>query len=104
MVGELALIGDPITAEQGMAWGLVNRVVPKGETLAHALTIAERIAQNAPLSVSVSKRILRDGAGMQNSEGWAYQADIFSRILLSADAKEGSKAFAEKRKPKFTGS
>ena len=100
---ELALTGDPITAEQGMAWGLVNRVVPRGETLVHALAIAERIARNAPLSVSASKRILRDSAGMQNSEGWAFQADIFARLLLSKDAKEGPKAFAEKRRPTWVG-
>ena len=100
---ELALVGDPITAEQGLAWGLVNRVVPRGETLAHALAIADRIARNAPLAVASSKRILRDGAGMQESEGWAFQADIWERLRLSKDAKEGPKAFAEKRRPTWTG-
>jgi enoyl-CoA hydratase len=100
---ELALTGDFITAEQGLAWGLVNRVVPRGETLANAQAIAERIARNAPLSVLASKQILRDTAGMQNSEGWAYQADIFERLLLSKDAKEGPRAFAEKRRPTWVG-
>ena len=100
---ELALVGDPITAEQGLAWGLVNRVVPRGETLAHALAIADRIARNAPLAVASSKRILRHGAGMQESEGWAFQADIWERLRLSKDAKEGPKAFAEKRRPTWTG-
>jgi len=100
---ELALIGEPITAEQGLAWGLVNRVVPRGDALEQALAIANRIARNAPLSTSASKRILRDGAGMQESEGWAFQVDIWERLLLSKDAKEGPKAFAEKRRPTWVG-
>lgn len=100
---EMALTGDPITAESAHQYGLVSRVVEPGEAVAAAIELAERIASNAPLSTAMSKRVIRSSAGMTESEFWPYQATLTPEVFLSEDAKEGPRAFAEKRPPNWTG-
>lgn len=99
---ELLYTGDPISAADAATWGLVNRVVEDGQALDAALELAERITGNAPLSVRASKRIaygVEDGAIPGEAADWARSGREFSALLKSEDAKEGPRAFAEKRAP-----
>lgn len=99
---ELALTGDFIGAERAYQLGLINRVVD-GSALDAALELAARIAENGPLAVRVSKRILRESRGWSMDERYDRQAQLIGPVFVSADAREGSLAFAEKRKPNWTG-
>jgi enoyl-CoA hydratase len=100
---ELALTGQPISAQRAFEIGLVNRVVPGDQVLAEALALAEQIAKNAPLAVRRSKQVMLRSAELSESEAWSVNDDVFSEIGRSADAMEGAIAFAEKREPNWTG-
>ena len=100
---ELALTGDLIDAERGHAIGLVNRVVEPGAAIDAAIELAAAIAANGPLATAASKRILAEAPGWSADEAWARQAEIADPVRDSADAREGSIAFAEKRPPRWTG-
>jgi enoyl-CoA hydratase len=100
---ELALTGDSFTADQGAAWGFVNVVTQPGEALAGAIELAERITANGPLAVATTKEILVKSADWSNDEMWKKQLEHIIPIFTSNDAKEGAIAFAEKRKPNWTG-
>ncbi|NDJ89711.1 crotonase/enoyl-CoA hydratase family protein [Mycolicibacter kumamotonensis] len=102
VAAELALTADPITAEQAHAYGLVNRVVPAGDALDEALRLAERLSRNAPLAVAATKEVLRQTAGRTEDELFALQKPLIKTVFRSKDAKEGAKAFAEKRPPQWT--
>ena len=101
---ELALTGDPISATRALELGLVSRLTEKGGALAGALELAARIAKNAPLSLKASKAVLRDMAGLTDEEFWAMQTSHIRSVFTSDDAKEGPRAFAEKRPPVWSGS
>jgi enoyl-CoA hydratase len=101
---EMALTADPITAEQGLAYGLVSRLTERGEATNVAMELAARIARNAPLSVAASKQLLRETAGRTEEEFWEYQKPLMGKVFTSEDAKEGPRAFAEKRSPNWSGS
>ena len=101
---ELALTGDPISAEQAHAYGLVSRLSEKGGALDAALTLAERIAKNAPMSVAASKQLVRMSLDMTEPEFWEAQKPFMGKVFTSNDAKEGPRAFAEKRSPNWSGS
>ena len=99
---ELLFTGDPISAAEAARWGLVNKVVANGTALENALQLAERIAVNAPLSVQASKRVAygADDRIVEAEEPkWARVAREGEALLASEDAKEGPRAFAEKRVP-----
>jgi enoyl-CoA hydratase/carnithine racemase len=100
---ELAMTGDPIDAERAYALGLVNKVVPAGELMAEAVSLAERIAANAPLAVRYSKSVMKRAAEVPESDGWAINTEAVGVVFTSADAMEGPIAFAEKRPPKWQG-
>jgi enoyl-CoA hydratase len=100
---EMALTGEPIDAERAYALGLVNRVVHGDELLDVAIALAERIAQNAPLAVRVSKDVMRRSRELSEDEGWLINDEAFAMIGRSADAMEGAVAFAEKREPNWKG-
>jgi len=100
---ELALTGDSMPARRLAELGLVNAVAPAGSALKAALELAERIAVNAPISVQVSKRIVAESSDWPIEEAFAKQADIAAAALVSEDATEGVRAFAEKRQPEFKG-
>lgn len=101
---EMALTADPITAEQAAEHGLVNRVVEPGTAVDEAVTLAERIARNAPLGLAASKRILQEMQGRTEAEFWEFQGPILDDVFGSKDAIEGPTAFAEKRAPNWSGS
>jgi len=100
---EMALTADPITAQQALDWGLISRMTEKGGAVAAAMELADRIAKNAPLSVSASKAMVRGTVGMSEDEAWEYQKPLMAKVFTSDDAKEGPRAFAEKRAPNWSG-
>jgi len=100
---EMAITGDPITAEEAADHGLVSRLTEPGEALSAALVLAERIARNAPLAVAASKQLIRATQGATEEELWKIQRPHMATVWKSNDAKEGPRAFAEKRPPEWTG-
>ena len=96
---ELALTGEPIEAERAYEIGLVNRLTEPGETVARALELAEVIAANGPLALAATKRVMTESVDWPDSEFFARQAEIIGPVMSSEDAREGAKAFAEKRAP-----
>ena len=98
------MTGDPITAEEGAEAGLITRLAEPGEAVADAMTLAERVARNAPLAVAASKQLIRATQGATEDEFWEAQMPFQISVFTSEDAKEGPKAFAEKRDPEWTGS
>ena len=100
---ELALTGEPITAERGAELGLVNRVTEPGGALDGAMELAETVARNAPLALEASKRILVEAPGWAEDETWQRQGEISGPVFVSEDAREGATAFAEKRDPVWKG-
>jgi len=100
---EMMFTGDHITAQDALAIGLVNRVVPKAQTLAAALELAAKIAAKSPLVLKLLKRTLREGAEMPLPQALAYEQAMIGLVLDSADAHEGCRAFIEKRKAEFKG-
>ncbi len=100
---EMALTAKPITAEQAHEYGLVSRLAEKGKAAEVALELADAIAKNAPLSVAVSKQLIRETAGRTEAEFWEVQKPLSREVFTSDDAKEGPRAFAEKRAPNWSG-
>ena len=100
---EMAITGDPITAEEAADHGLVSRLTEPGGALGEALALAERIARNAPLAVAASKQLIRATQGATEEELWKMQRPHMATVWKSDDAKEGPRAFAEKRPPEWIG-
>ena len=100
---EMALTGDPMAAERGYELGLVNRLAEPGEALTTALELADAVAQNGPLAVAASKRILNESVDWPDSEFFARQGELTEPVMASEDAREGATAFAEKRAPVWKG-
>lgn len=100
---ELLLTGEPFGAERAVEAGLVNRLTDEGGALRGALDLARTIAANGPLAVAATKRIARSSADWTLDEGWARQTEITDPVFASQDAKEGARAFAEKRAPVWKG-
>ncbi len=101
---ELILTGEPLSARRALELGLVNEIVPAGETLNAAKRLAARISVNAPLSVQASKRLACGIAGgnvAEEAANWV-QNDVEARLVMASDdAKEGPRAFAQKREPQW---
>lgn len=100
---EVALTGEPLTAQRAHALGLVNRVVSKGEGVRAALELAKVICQAAPLAVRISKKMLRTAVLQGEDELWALQAQLGAELMRSEDYLEGPRAFIEKRAPHWKG-
>jgi enoyl-CoA hydratase len=101
---ELALTGDSLSAERAHQLGLVNVLAEPGAALAAAIELAERITANGPLAVAATKRIITESRGWSTESQWREQMKILGPVFMSNDAKEGARAFAEKRPPNWTGS
>jgi enoyl-CoA hydratase/carnithine racemase len=100
---ELILTGDRIDAAEALRLGLVNRVVSREEVLPTARAYAERICENAPLAVRESRSIAAAAPSLADEDGWKLADDAWSRIWRSEDAREGPRAFAERRAPRWSG-
>jgi enoyl-CoA hydratase len=103
VAADLLLTGRHITAEEALRIGLIGEVVPDGQALSRALEVAGQIAANGPLAVQAILRTIRQTEGMAEGEAFAVESRIGMEVFLSADAKEGPRAFAEKRRPVFEG-
>jgi enoyl-CoA hydratase len=101
VAAELLLTGRHISAGEALSFGLIGRVVPDGAALAVALEIAEMIAGNGPIAVRAILRTMRETEGMAENDAFAIEAKLGMAVFASEDAKEGPRAFAEKRKPNF---
>jgi enoyl-CoA hydratase len=100
---ELLLTGDIITAAEAERVGLIGRVVPDGTALQRSLEIANRIAGNGPLAVQAIKRSVQETEGLPEPEAMKIELEIGLPIFGTADAKEGTLAFKEKRAPRYEG-
>ena len=98
---EILLTAKHITAEEAERIGLIGHVVPDGEALVKAKEIATQISANGPIAVEAILETLRATGGMTEEEGFAHEATRARAVFASQDAKEGPKAFAEKRTPVF---
>lgn len=103
VAAEMLLVGDRISAAEALRVGLVNRVVPSDQVLATAQQLAKQMAENSPLAMRKAKEAMLGSSGRSIEEAFAVENACIKVILRSEDAKEGSRAFMEKRKPNFSG-
>jgi enoyl-CoA hydratase/carnithine racemase len=100
---EMLLTGERIGARRAWEVGLVSRVVEPGELLATATRLAERISANGPLAVKITKELAWRGLHQHPEEALRYYAAVTALIHETEDAREGPRAFSEKRAPRFQG-
>ncbi len=98
---EMAMTGEPIAAQRALELGLANRVVPSGDGVRAAVELAERICQAAPLSVRLTKRVLRSSVEQGEEEVFALQTRLGTELRDTEDYREGPRAFLEKRAPRW---
>jgi enoyl-CoA hydratase len=101
LAADLLLTGRHITAPEALSMGLIGHVVPDGQALDKALEIAAVIAANGPLAVRAILRTMRETEGLAENDAFAIEAKIGASVFASDDAREGPRAFAEKRRPRF---
>lgn len=100
---ELALTGDSVSARRVFELGLINLVTEAGGALEAAKQMAQKIADNGPLAVLASKKVVKESRAWTKDELFRRQSDILNPVYASEDAKEGIKAAAEKRRPVWKG-
>ncbi len=101
MAMDILLTARPLGAEEALSIGLIGRVVPDGHALREAKEIARAICENGPLAVEAIKRSVWETQFLPEEEALAKELEIGWPVFASEDAKEGPRAFAEKRKPNF---
>jgi enoyl-CoA hydratase len=100
---EMMWTSEPITGTEAVQWGLANRAVPEERLLQEAKTLANKIAQKSPISVRATIELLNAAKSKPFHEAVSYEAELFGKVFLSEDAKEGVQAFIEKRPAQFKG-
>ncbi|PYN18148.1 MAG: enoyl-CoA hydratase, partial [Candidatus Rokuibacteriota bacterium] len=100
---EMILTGVRIDAREALRIGLVERVVPAGEALSAAQTLALTLAERAPVALRYAKEAVVKGLELPLAEGGRLENDLATLLRTTEDRIEGAKAFLEKRKPRFTG-
>ncbi len=100
---EILLTGELMEAEEAYRFGFINRIVPRDQVMAEAERIATIIAENGPLAVKAIKQIVLEGIGRPTADGLAREIEIGAPVFLTKDAREGPRAFKEKRKPNYKG-
>jgi enoyl-CoA hydratase len=103
IAADILLTGRHITAAEAREIGLIGHVVPDGQALARAHEIADMVAANGPLAVQAVLATIRASEGKHEDECWADDARVGAAVFASEDAKEGPRAFAEKRPAEFKG-
>lgn len=104
LAAEILLCGEHVSAQQALEMGLINKIVPAGQTLAAAKEYAAKICANGPLAVKAVMRSLREHQECMSEEDAMLASDeLANPVFASADAKEGMRAFKEKRPANFTG-
>jgi enoyl-CoA hydratase len=100
---ELILTGRPFSAEEALAWGLLNHVCDPDQLLSNALATAQAIADNAPLSMRQVKKSIHYGLQMDLLTAYRFEIEAYNRLVDTDDRREGVRAFNEKRKAVFRG-
>lgn len=100
----LLLTAEHIPASEALAMGLISEVVPLAKLQERAAQVAERICSLSPLALQAIKRTALESHTMSWQDGFALEMEESAKIAVTADAREGNKAFKEKREPNFTGS
>jgi enoyl-CoA hydratase/carnithine racemase len=100
---EIVLTGQPFSAADALAWGLANKVVSGDALMSEVLTIARRIAANAPVSVRQAKKALDKATELDRATGYAFELEAYNRTVVTTDRQEGIDAFNEKRPPRYRG-
>jgi enoyl-CoA hydratase len=100
---EMLLTAGRYPAREALSFGLIGHVVPDGEALTKARELAEQVASNGPLAVRKIKQSVVETGWIAEDEALARELEIGMEVMMSKDAREGPKAFKEKRKPNFTG-
>jgi enoyl-CoA hydratase len=103
VAADILLTGRHITAAEAKEFGLIGHVVPDGQALTKAKELAAMVAANGPVAVQAVLRSLRETECMPEDDAMRIEAKIGMEVFMSEDAKEGPRAFAEKRKPQFKG-
>ena len=103
VAAEMLLTGEDLPARRALEVGLINHVVPDGQALAKAREIADRIARNGPLAVKAIVATLRETETLPEEEAFGIEMGHGGTVMMSNDAREGPRAFLEKRDPVFTG-
>ncbi|MEA5367566.1 crotonase/enoyl-CoA hydratase family protein [Amycolatopsis sp., V23-08] len=103
VAADILLTGRHLTAAEALAIGLIGHVVPDGEALSRALELASLVNANGPLAVRAILRTIRDTEGLHEEEAFKLDSQYGIEVFASEDAKEGPRAFSEKRKPDFRG-
>jgi len=100
---EMIFTGELIDARTAGEIGLINRVIPHEQLMDSVLLLAQKLAEQSPLALSMAKKIINEGMDKSLREGCSLETDVFSSLFESEDQKEGMRAFLEKRKPQFSG-
>lgn len=98
---ELILTGDQFSAQDALAWGMINKIVSQADVLSETLKTAEKIAQNPPLAVRIIKQSIHSGLQVDIETGLVIEALGHQRLTSAPDRMEGIAAFVEKRKPEW---
>lgn len=100
---EILLVGDTFSAQEAYRIGLINSVVPADQLMAKAEECAHKIADNGPVAVRKIKETVLRGLSVSLEEGFQIESESARAVLATEDAKEGPRAFIEKRKPRYVG-
>lgn len=100
---DMILSGRRVPAAEALSWGLVDRVAPKGKAVEVTCALAAQIAGNAPIALGLAKAAMREGLEVSLEEGLAVERREYEKTLGTKDRLEGLAAFAEKRKPVYSG-
>ena len=100
---EIILTGTPFSAADGLAWGMLNKVVPGAKLMDEAMATARKIGANAPVSARQAKKSLDKATELDRSTGYAFEIEAYNRTVVTQDRQEGINAFNEKRKPNYKG-
>ena len=103
MALEMILSGEPLSAEEALRWGLVNQVVASEELLPAARTLARKILANAPLAIRYCLEAVQQGMEQPLDQALFLESTLFGMAFASEDMREGTRAFLEKRPPRFAG-